>query len=174
MTTIIPFLPSNLFVPTFNAVFDGATYSVTVTWNISAQRYYVNIYGADGTWIVTVPLVQTPPGRTITGVTWDSIRRVVTVQMVDPSSWPIPLSKAGLNTSPGTIVDYTLENFDPSVLNQKWRSLHINDLSFSFPLANDPGPINILGSVSRIMNMVGGIFITSTFAYRNGAFEVTP
>jgi hypothetical protein len=174
MTTVIPFLPSNLFVPTFNAIFDGDTYTVSITWNISAQRYYVNVYDSNGNWIVTVPLVQTPPGRAISSIAYDLSRRVVTATMVDPKSWPVPLSAAGTNTPPGTIVDYTLENFDPPVLNQKWRSLHINDLSFSFPLADDPGAIHILGSVSRIMNMVGGIFVNSTLAYRNGAFEVTP
>jgi hypothetical protein len=93
--------------------------------------------------------------------------------MVDPSQWPIPLSSAGLSIPPGTIVDYTLENFDPIVLNATWRSLHINNTTFSFPLADDPGEVLIVGSVSRILSMVAGLF-NSTLIYRNGAFEVTP
>jgi hypothetical protein len=174
MTTIIPFLPSNLFTPKFGATFDGNDYNVTITWNISAQRYYVNIYGIDGTWVVTVPLIQTPPARPMASVIYDNLRRMIIAQMTDPTTWPVPLSSAGLLTSPGTIVDYTFENFDPAVLNARWRSLQVDVTTFSFPLANDPGEINILGSVSRYLNMVGGIFQTSTFIYRNGAFEISP
>jgi hypothetical protein len=173
MTTVIPFLPSNLVAPKFIVTLDGIDYQTVVTWNVAAQRYYVNIYGSDGTWIVTVPLIQTPPARGIEAVSYDNLRRVVTVTMVDPSQWPIPLSSAGLSIPPGTIVDYTLDNFDPPVFNATWRSLHVNDTTFSFPLATDPGEVLIVGSVSRLMNMVGGLF-NSTFVYRNGAFEVTP
>jgi hypothetical protein len=174
MTTVTPFLPSNLFTPKFGATFDGADYNVSITWNISAQRYYVNIYGLDGIWVVTVPLIQTPPARAVASLLYDNLRRVVTVQLSDPSTWPVPLSKAGLLTPPGTIVDYTLENFDPAVLNATWRSLHIDPITFSFRLEDDPGGINIIGSVSRYLNMVGGIFQTSTLIYRNGAFEINP
>jgi hypothetical protein len=171
MTTVIPFLPSNLFRPKFVATFDGNDCNVEITWNISAQRYYVNIYQS-GNWIVTVPLVQTPPSRAVNSAVYDNIRRVMTLQLVQAIYFPIPL---GSNlTPPGTIVDYTLENFDPSVLNGLQRSLHIDDVTFSFPLANDPGQVNILGSIARYINMVGGIFQTTTFIYRNGAFEVNP
>lgn len=174
MTTVIPFLPSKLRAPRFMATFDGDNYNVVVTWNVSAQRYYVNVYALDGTWIVTVPLVQTPPARPVSSVTYNILRRVATVQLTDPSTWPVPLSKAGLLTPPGTMIDYTLENFDPAVLNAKWRSLQVDTVTFSFPLADDPGQINILGSVSRMINMASGLFQTSTFIYRNGAFEVNP
>jgi hypothetical protein len=173
MTTVIPFLPSNINQPNFVATFDGNDYRVVITWNVSARRYYVNIYGQDGTWIITVPLVQTPPARPVQSVVYDNLRRVITVQMTDPSTWPVPLAKGGLLTPFGTIVDYTLENFDPVVLNARWRSLQVNEVTFSFPLANDPGEINILGTVSRYINMVGGLF-NSTLIYRNGAFEVNP
>ena len=174
MTTVIPFIPSNMAAPSFQAIFDGDSYRVVVTWNISAQRYYVNIYNQDGIWILTVPLVQSPPARGINSLSYDTIRRVMTVAMIDPAQWPIPLAAAGNLTMPGTMVDYTLENFDPIVLNATWRSLHIDPITFSFPLANDPGGINIVGSVSRYINMVAGMFTTSTFIYRNGAFEVSP
>jgi hypothetical protein len=173
MTTVIPFLPSNLFKPRFIAAFDGNDYNVEITWNISAQRYYVNVYASDGTWIVTVPLVQSPPSRAVNSLSYDSIRRVMTVELVAPPFWPVPIGSTGTFSPPGTMVDYVLENFDPPVLNAKWRCLHINDTFFSFPLANNPGQINVLGSVGRYLNMVGGLF-DSTLIYRNGAFEVNP
>jgi hypothetical protein len=171
MTTIIPFIPSNIVTPTFIVTFDGDDYKVTITWNISAQRYYVNIYAQDGTWIVTTPLVQTPPSRAVEKVYYDILRRVMTITLVSPLYFPVPL---GSNLTPsGTIVDYTLENFDPPVLNGKQRSLHVNDLTFSFPLTDDPGQIHVIGSIARYIDMAGGIF-KSVFIYRNGSFEITP
>jgi hypothetical protein len=173
MTTVIPFLPSDLVAPKFKVVLDGNNYDVLVTWNISAQRYYIDLYDLNGNWVVTTPLVQSPPSRSLASFIYNDIQRTATITMVDPSLWPVPLSSAGTLTPPGTMVDYTLENFDPTSLNQTFRSMQINNLSFSFPLANDPGQINILGSVARYINMVGGLF-NSTLIYRNGAFEVTP
>lgn len=173
MTTIIPFLPSNLFVPKFPVVLDGQNYTVTVTWNVSAQRYYVNVYDNVGNWIVTVPMTQSPPSRAVNGLSYDPLRRVMTVELVAPPFWPVPIGSTGTFSPAGTIVDYYLENFDPTSLNAKWRCLHINDTFFSFPLEQNPGEINLLGSVSQYMNMVGGLF-KSTLIYRNGAFEVSP
>lgn len=173
MTTIIPFLPSNLYPPKFRATLDGIDYDVVITWNVAAQRYYVNIYDLDGSWVITVPLIQTPPAREVVDTTYDNLRRVFTVSLADPSTWPVPLPPAGLATPPGTIIIFTLENFTPTSLNGAYKSLHINDTSFSFRLDNDPGQVTIFGTVSRILNMVGGIF-NSTLIYRNGAFEVTP
>lgn len=174
MTTVIPFLPSNLFRPKFVATFDGTSYNVEVTWNISAQRYYINIYDLTGNWILTTPLVTTPPSRPIASVVYNNLRNVVTVQMTDPSQWPVPLSPEGLLTPPGTMIDYTLDNFVPAVLNATWRSMQVTPTTFEFPLATDPGQVTVIGFVSRKLNMISGVFTTSTFIYRNGAFEVNP
>ena len=173
MTTIIPFLPSNLFTPKFRATLDGNDYDIKITWNVSAQRYYVNVYDLSGNWTVTVPMIQSPPARAVNRLVYDPLRLVMTVELVAPPFWPVPIGSTGTFSPPGTIVDYYLENFDPTVLNAKWRCLHINDTYFSFPLDTNPGQINILGSVSRYLNMVEGLF-TSTLIYRNGAFEVNP
>ena len=174
MPTVIPFIPSNISVPTLNVTLDGDDYSVTVTWNISAQRYYINIYGSDGTWITTVPLVSTPPGRNINTVVFDPFLSRVTVTMVDPLLWPVPLSPAGLATPAGIIIDYTLEGFDPDTYNGTFRGMNINETTFVFPMATDPGPVVIVGNVNRLMNMAAGVFTTSSLIYRNGAFEINP
>jgi hypothetical protein len=82
---------------------DGLDYNVTVTWNVSAQRYYINVYDQNGEWIITVPLVSSPPARSVKKVVYDPFLNLVIVQMTDPTSWPVPLSSAGLATPPGTI-----------------------------------------------------------------------
>lgn len=174
MTTVVPFIPSNLVAPEFPATFDGNDYRVVVTWNISALRYYINVYDSNGLWIITAPLVQSPPSRGVNGLSYDSLRRVMTVELVAPPFWPVPIGSTGTFSPPGTVVDYYLENFDPVVLNTKWRCLHINDTYFEFPLPDDPGQINVLGSVARYINMLSSVFVTSTLIYRNGAFEISP
>jgi hypothetical protein len=174
MSTVIPFVPSNIRVPSFTVTLDSDDYTIKVTWNVSAQRYYLNIYSTDGTWIITTPLVSCPPGRDVELVSWDSTRRVLTVQMVDPSLWPIPLSAGGEVTSPGQMIDYTLEGFQPDTYNGTFRCLHMNETTFSLSMETDPGQIIVLGNVNRLMNMVQTIFQTSSLVYRNGAFEVNP
>ena len=174
MTTVIPFIPSNIKVPTISVTLDGDSYTVKVTWNVSAQRYYINVYSTDGTWVIATPLVSCPPGRDIESVSWDSTRRILTVQMVDPSLWPIPLSAGGLVTPPGQMIDYTLEGFQPDTYNGLFRGLQIDEVIFEIPMDTNPGQVVVLGNVTRLMNMVQTVFTTSSLVYRNGAFEVNP
>jgi hypothetical protein len=174
MTTVVPFIPSNLQAYEFPVKLDGGDYQIKITWNISAQRYYVNVYGNDGSWIITTPLVMSPPGRSIQLVKYNPFRLVLEVTMVSPEYWPIPLSPGGLATAPGTVIDYTLEGFNPTTYNGKFRGLHINGTQFTVPMAVDPGPVVVIGHVSRDLNMVAGVFKTSTLVYRNGAFEIKP
>jgi hypothetical protein len=172
MTTIIPFLPSNLRVPRFKAALDGSIHEISVTWNISAQRYYINVYDANGVWILTTALVTTPPARNTAQASYDPFLGAVVVDLVDPQLWPTPIS--GPWIKPGTIVEYTLEGFQPNTYNGKYRCLHISPIRFTYPMPQDPGPLLILGRVSRLLNMVDTVFTASSLVYRNGAFEISP
>lgn len=162
MTSIIPFVPSNISAPTFNAALDGANYTVAVTWNISAARYFLNIYDTSGNWILTTALVTTPTGKSVDQASYDPKAGLMT--MVKNASW---------YRKPGQLVDYTLSGFDPPMLNGLWRCLTINTVTFTFPIAQDPRPIVTLGTTNRLMNMVASKF-KSTLVYRNGCFEVNP
>jgi hypothetical protein len=153
---------------------DGNLYSVIVTWNISALRFYINIYDQQGNWIITTALVSTPPGRTVKSVDYDPFLSILNVEMVDPSLWPIPVSPEGILTKPGQIVEYTLAGFTPDTYNGTYRAMTLSPTKFSFAMASDPGPVNILGTVNRLLNMAAPVFRNSTLVYRNGAFEVNP
>lgn len=172
MTSIIPFVPSNIVAPRFKATLDGSVYDVSVTWNISSLRYYINIYDANGTWILTTALVSSPPARNIISCVYDPFLNSMVVQLVDPSQWPIPAT--GPMTRPGEMLDYTLEEFQPPSYNGKFRCMHITDTIFTFPMPTDPGPLVVLGRVSRLLSMVDTKFLRSTMVYRNGAFEISP
>jgi hypothetical protein len=174
MTTVVPFIPSNINPYEFAATLDGNDYKIIVTWNVSAQRFYINVNDSNGAWITTVPLITTPPARRLASVVFNPFQLVLEVTMVDPTTWPIPLPPDALATAPGTIVDYTLEGFTPTTYNGLYRGMHINPIKFTVPMSTDPGPVNIMGFLSRRLNMVAGVFKTSTLVYRNGAFEVDP
>jgi hypothetical protein len=172
MTTIIPFIPSNLKAPSFDAMFDGNIYKVVITWNVSAQRFYINVYDSSGIWIITVPIISSPPARNVISAVYDPFLNIVDVTLVDPSQWPLPVG--GPITKPGTMIDYTLEGFQPNTYNGRFRCLHLNDTKFTFPMDTNPGPLAILGRVSRLLNMIDTVFQTSTMVYRNSMFEINP
>jgi hypothetical protein len=172
MTTIIPFLPSNIRTPSFDATFDGNPHKVVITWNVSSQRYFINVYSSTGTWIITTALVSSPPPRNVANAVYDPFLNAVNVMLVDPSLWSIPVG--GSLTKPGTMIDYTLEGFQPNTYNGKFRCLHLNDTGFTFPMDTDPGSLIVLGRVSRLLNMIDTVFETSTMVYRNGFFEINP
>ncbi len=175
MTTVIPFVPSNLATPSISMNLDGNDYNVTVTWNVAAQRYYINIYDvSDGSWVVTVPLVSSPPGRKVTSAVYNSLRNVVTVEMEDPIIMPVPLAIAEIAIPPGTMIDYTLLGFTPDIYNGKYRCLHIDKTTFTIPVTADPGPAVILGTVNRMLNMIEPLFTFSSLVFRNGSFEINP
>jgi hypothetical protein len=173
MTTVVPFVPSNLRTPSFIATLDGVDHNIEITWNVAALRYYVNVYRQDNNaWIITVPLIASPPGRGVSSAVYDPFLNAVVVKFLDPSLWPLPLG-AGI-AKPGTIIEYTLEEFQPNTYNGRYRCLHLNDTTFTFPMPQNPGPLIVMGRVSRLLNMVDTVFRTSTMVYRNGAFEINP
>lgn len=61
MTTLITFVPSTSGAPQFQATLDGALYTIICTWNLSGQRYYINVYSQDGTLIVCKAMIGSPP-----------------------------------------------------------------------------------------------------------------
>jgi hypothetical protein len=174
MSTVVPFLPSSIRKFSFPAQLDNSQFTIDVTWNVSSQRYFINVYTVSGEWVLTTALVATPPGRAVNSVNYNQFRGVLTVEMVDPTLWPVPLSPGGLATKPGTIIDYTLEGFQPNDYNGQFRGMHINEITFEIPMPIVPNPLAITGSVSRYMDMIGTVFETSTLIYRNGAFEIGP
>lgn len=60
MTTLYPFQPTATQPFQFQPTFDGTVYTVIATWNVTAQRYYINIYSLSGDRIATLPLIGSP------------------------------------------------------------------------------------------------------------------
>lgn len=65
MTTLVNFAPSPLAPFQFQATLDGVAHNVIVTWNVFGRRWYVNVYQQDGTRVVSLPNIGSPPGKGI-------------------------------------------------------------------------------------------------------------
>ena len=63
--TTTPFTPTATQAFTWQPTLDGATYTGVVTWNLTGQRWYLNIYTLQNTRVLTVPVVGSPDGRDI-------------------------------------------------------------------------------------------------------------
>jgi hypothetical protein len=135
---------------------------VVVTWNVAAQRYYLNLYTLDGVWICTKPLIETSKGQRVLAMAYDASQGVLIGTMEKPM-W----------RSPGQIVHYTLEDFQPPAINGRKECLTLSDQRFAFP-SDNPGVISVMGHASRYQNIVEGYFQYSTLIYRNGQFETNP
>jgi len=60
MTTFVAFNPSPSANFQFNPVLDGTTYTAICTWNGYGNRYYINIYDAFKTLILSIPIIASP------------------------------------------------------------------------------------------------------------------
>lgn len=157
-----PLLPSNNIVPSYQMTFDGATYLVTVTWNLFGQRYYINCFDDGGNRVFTVPIVETDTSVMLAGLTWDAATLSVTATASKPHGFII-----------GTIVQLTLADCSPEGYNGAYRANIISPNSFRFLLPDNPGSIQVLGTYSYLVSMCKGYF-NSTLVYRNRQFEVSP
>jgi hypothetical protein len=160
--TFIDFVPSQIQAPQYNVTLDDNTYTMIVTWSLFAQRYYITLVSLSGAVILTEALVGSPIGIEITGIAWANGKVVVTTD-----------SPHGLSI--GSAVNLTITGAAPDALNGVVQALVIDRITFSYPLAADPGAASVLGSVEKNINLVGGFF-ESTLIYRaaNAQFEVSP
>jgi hypothetical protein len=163
MTQTIDFVESTLNAPQFQVTLDAQPAVVVVTWNVSAQRYYVNIYNRDGVLIVARALVESPPGTALAALTWDQSRLVATATLAQP--W---------RRQVGQVVDYAVRGCNPVGYNGVQRSLVLNDTQFEFELPTNPGPISLLGWVYRDFDMLQGWAVQSTMTFRDRRFTVIP
>lgn len=170
MTTVIPFLPSNISAPQIAVTLDGNDYNMVVTWNVSGARYYINLYDLNGNWIVTCPIITSPPAEDVADFEFDALSRTVTVTKASNPQTNYPLYRRA-----GTMIKYWLTNFQPTTFNGFYPNcLTISPAQFTFLSPSDPGSPVVMGKVEQRLNIVAGIFQTSTMIYRNGAFEIDP
>jgi hypothetical protein len=146
----------------FSPTLDGTQYSVSVTWGLFGQRYYVNCYTLSGILVFSVPLVGSPSGILLQSISWRSGTVFATDSI--PSTFKV-----------GSVVEATIIGNSPDAYNGTFMVNVTGSKSFTYPLSNNPGPATALGSVEYNINMAAGYF-NSSLVYRskNQQFEVSP
>lgn len=162
MTTTFPFTPSTSAPVQFSPVLDGQTYSAIISWNVFAQRFYLNLYDSNGTLIVCKAVVGSPPAQTISTLSWAD--GIVTVTFSDPHGYQV-----------GTVAYLVLSGASPSAYNGTYLCSIASPTVVTYRLATDPGQATAAGSMGANINLLQGYF-TSTMVFRteNAQFEVSP
>jgi hypothetical protein len=162
MTAYYPFVPSNVKAPSFTPILDGVNYTITILWNISAQRYYVKCTSANNNLIFMVPLVDTLIGTEIQSLVWDENNKVVIAKLVVPHNFPV-----------GEIVNVSIIQAIPRTYNGNGMALITGTNTFAYPMDQNPGAMYQAGVVQYLISMTKSYF-KSTLVFRNRQFEVSP
>jgi hypothetical protein len=163
MTTIVPVSFSPLQAPSFTITLDGTEYTVTLTWNLYGQRYYINVSDLSNNLILSLPLIGSPDGIVIESLTWAS--GLVTVTTSLPHGY-----------RPGTTVRLTLGNVTPDAYNGVFDMLVTGASTLTFPLMSNPGVATAPGILFTNIDLAAGYFETSTLVWRpsSSQLEVNP
>ena len=147
---------------TFQPTFDGTQYTITVTWSLFGQRYYVNCYTLTGSLVFSLPLIGSDNGINIQEIDWANNVATVTTSLPH-----------GLKV--GTIANITIAGVSPDTYNGIYAVTIINSTQFTFSLSSYPGSPVTLGTAAYNINIAAGYF-ASTLVYRtnNQQFEISP
>lgn len=163
MTQVFPFVPNVQAPFTFQPTMDGQGYAVSVTWNVFGQRWYVNMNQLTGPLVFSLPLIGSPDGTSIESISWAF--GVVTVVAADPHRYTI-----------GQTIPITIYGASPAGYNGTFDALIVDEVTFTFQLATDPGAATAFGQQIYDIDIAGGYFETSKLVYRESSktFEATP
>jgi hypothetical protein len=162
LTTLTPFSPLPDAPFAFSATFDGASYTVTVTWNLFSQRWYVSVTDNGGNLVFMLALIGSQDVKPISSISWAA--GLVTVATATPLMYPV-----------GSLVPLTIYGMTPSAYNGPQTCAVLNRSAFTYSLASNPGVVTTLGGYAFDVSMTEGYF-DSTLIYRptTGNFEVSP
>lgn len=159
--TYVNFVPSAILAPTYQITLDGNVYTLIMTWNLYAQRYYMNLYALDGTLIVAKALIGSPTGTDIASLSWANGKVTAITE-----------ENHGLTVN--ATVNVRISGVTPDGYNGNVQALVIDRETFSYQIPTDPGAATVPGVIDQNINLVGGYFTESQLVYRtaNAQFEV--
>jgi hypothetical protein len=142
--------------------FDGKSYTITVLWNASGQRFYIRCFDINNTLIFMVPIINSPEGKEIKSLIWDENNEVVVATMEAPHNMPI-----------GEVFDVSIIQAVPTGYNGNGMALITDIDEFTFPMKQNPGYVQQAGVAQFLISMTKPYF-NSTLVFRDMQFEVTP
>lgn len=164
MTAYVTFQPSSQAPFQFNATLDGQPYVVVVKWNLFGQRYYIQVQKTDGTPVINLPLIGSPPGKVIGAMSFDILTNLVTITTTLPHNLKI-----------GWTYAVTISGCSPDDYNGAFRAFPINKTQLRVPLAGFHTQPTAFGFVFTDISLTAGYFAsTLVFRQQNQQFEINP
>lgn len=160
-TTFINFVPSLVEAPSFDVTLDGENYTCIVTWNVQAQRYYINLYTLNGALILCEALVGSSVGIDLEAISWAN--GFVTITTEIPHMLKI-----------GSVIRASVVGAIPVEFNGLFEMLVTSPSTLRYQLGVNPGEATTFGAIQQNIDLVAGLF-TSTMVFReaNSQFEIT-
>lgn len=142
MSTTVPFTPSTTSVFGFQPVIDGVQYNATVTWNLYAQRYYLNLFDTGGNLILCTAIVGSGPRLGAT-LTWANVGGgVATATTASPHNIPI-----------GQVANVRISQTN-TVFDGNWQVLSTGPTTVTYALPNPNENQPLAGQLSFPVNLV--------------------
>jgi len=162
VTTRFPLLPNTQQQFQFQPTLDGTIFQASVPWNLSGQRYYINLIDPNGIRVMTLPLVGSRDAVSMQNITWKN--GIVTVTTTVPHQFMM-----------GKTIDLYVLGVLPVEYNGLVRVLVSGLSEVQYKLTANPGPYSQLGVLDYVLNLAAGYF-TSTMVFRssNATFEINP
>ena len=163
MTTIFQFQPTPQAPYQFMPTLDGQQYNVIVTWNLFGQRWYITIYDLSGNVVLSEPLGASPSALNIAMLSW-------------ANGWITATTEVPHGYLMDQTVNLTVTGCLPDSYNDGVQAIVVDDITLEWPMVSDPGTATQFGFVSWAIDLVEGLFQTSTMVFRDGTqqFEVSP
>lgn len=161
--TIFPYNPTGQAPVTFQPTLDGQQYNAIITSSLFGQRPMLNLYSLSNELIVCEALEGSPNPKPLQSVTWAN--GLATATALNPHGFKV-----------GQVVTLTIADMVPDTYNGLFQCLIRSPLTFTYPIANDPGTVTSVGSLAQNLNLVGAYFTESSLVYRVAAqqIEVSP
>lgn len=160
--TFVNFTPSTSQIFTFQAQLGASQYTVTVTWNVFGERYYVNVYDLSGNLVIARPLTACGPQLTAT-FSWTA--GTATATTTAPHLVPVGRVANAYISQTGT-------GFDGAV-----QVLAMGASTLTYALAANPGEATpVSGLVNFNQNLVEGVIDGAylLFRFESQRFEFGP
>jgi hypothetical protein len=142
VSTTVQFAPSTSGPFTFQPVIGGVQYNATVTWNVFAQRYYLNLFDTSGNRVLTTAIVATGPQIAAT-LTWNDLGGGI-AQALTASPHNVPV---------GRLVNLYISQTDSSY-DGAWQALATGPNTITFALSNPNESQPLGGQVNFNVNLV--------------------
>lgn len=136
----------------FQPILDGNIYAAAITWNIFAQRWYLNLSDLNGNLIIYRAVSSSADPAAIANISWS--QGIVTVVTEAPHF-------LGL----GVVAELNISDNSPAGYNGIVDCNVTGPNTFTYALTADPGQQTQVGHFGSVVDLTDGAFVDSVLVY---------